>query len=138
MSFRLSLEPAPRASRANKLWLLIAAFAFGILGAGAGFHWLSTGQIVIRQGETYSGRHAGVPRPAPQPDAPVAGSIGSGNLLFYPLCATWIGLGLSMVALSALCLFRSHVLYFQLTALSCLAILLLTFGTVAAAIWLGP
>jgi hypothetical protein len=137
MSLRVTFEPEPRASRSNKLWLIIAVFAFGIMGASAGLHWLSTGDIVIRQGESYSGRRAGVPRPAPRPDAPVAGSIGTGNVLFYPLCATWIGLGVSMVALSALCVFSSKVLYFKLAALSCLAVLLLAFGTVAAAIWLG-
>jgi hypothetical protein len=43
-----------------------------------------------------------------------------------------------MVALSALCVFRPKVLYFMLSAYSCLALLLLTFGTVAAALWLGP
>ena len=139
MSLRasVSFEPAPRASRSGKLWLIIAAFVFGIGGASAGFHWLSTGNIVIRQGE-YSGRRAGVPQPAPRPDAPVAGSIGAGNVLYYPLCVTWIALGVSMVAVSALCVFSAKVLYLKLTAFSCLAILLLAFGTVAAAIWLGP
>jgi|GEM_PF-6556942 len=133
-----SFEPAPRASRSDKLWLIIAVFVFGILGASAGVHWLSTGNIVIRQGESYSGRRAGVPRPAPRPDAPVAGSIASDNVLYYPLCVTWIGLGVSMVALSALSVFSTNVLYRILSACSCLAFLLLAFGTVAAAIWLGP
>ena len=133
-----SFEPAPRASRSDKRWLIIVVFVFGILGASAGFHWLSTGNIVIRQGESYSGRRAGVPRPAPRQDAPVAGSIGADNVLYYPLCVTWIGLGVSMVALSALSVFSSQVLYLKLSALSCLALLLLAFGTVAAAIWLGP
>jgi len=138
MSLRVSFEPAPKASRADKRWVILAVFVFGILGVCAGFHWLSTGQIVIRQGESYSGRRAAVPRPAPRPDAPVAGSIASGNVLFYPLCVTWIGLGVSMVALSALCALNSIVLHFRLLACSCLAFLLLAFGTVAAAIWLGP
>lgn len=139
-----SFEPAPRASRADKRWVILAVFVFGILGACAGFHWLSTGEIVIRQGESYSGRassngrRAAVPRPASRPDAPVAGSIGAGNVFFYPLCALWIGLGVSMVTLSALCAFSSKVLYFILSALACLALLLLAFGTAGAAIWLGP
>lgn len=133
-----SFEPAPKSSRADKRWVILAVFVFGILGVCAGFHWLSTGEIVIRQGESYSGRRAAAPPPASRPDAPVAGSIASGNLLFYPLCALWIGLGLSMVALSALCAFSSKALYFILSAFSCLALLLLAFGTVAAAIWLGP
>jgi hypothetical protein len=34
--------------------------------------------------------------------------------------------------------FNSKVLYLMLSACSCLALLLLAFGTVAAAIWLGP
>jgi len=139
-----SFEPPPRASRADKRWVILAVFVFGIVGVCAGFHWLSTGEIVIRQGEShsgrasYSGRRAAVPRPASRPDAPVAGSIASGNVLFYPLCVLWIGLGVSMVALSALCAFSSKVLYFILAAFSCLALLLLAFGTVGAAIWLGP
>ena len=91
---------------------------------------------MIRQGQTYSGR-SGVRPPAPRPDAPVAGRIASDNLLFYPLCVSWIGLGVAMVALSALCTFGSRVLYFILSAFSCLALLLLAFGTVGAAIWLG-
>jgi len=43
-----------------------------------------------------------------------------------------------MVTLSALCAFSSKVLYFILSALACLALLLLAFGTAGAAIWLGP
>ncbi len=140
---RFSFEPAPRASRSDKFWLVIVVFVFGLLGTSAGFHWVSTGNIVIRQGESYSGPRAGAsrvaaPRPAPRPDAPVAGSISSGNVLFYPLCAAWIGLGAAMVALSALSVLSSKVLYRVLPALSCLAFLLLGFATVAAAIWLGP
>ena len=140
MSFRasVSFEPAPRASLSDKLWVILAVFVFGILGASAGVYWLSTGNIVIRQGESYSGPRARGPRPVPRPDAPVAGSIGAGNVIFYPLCLAWIGLGVAMVALSALAVVRSQVLYFVLSALSCLAFLLLAFGTVAAAIWLGP
>ncbi len=138
MPTRFSFEPAPRASPSARLWLVIAVFVFGIAGASAGLHWLSTGNIVIRQGESYSGRRAGVPRPAPRPDAPEAGSIGAGNILYYPLCFTWMGLGATMVALSALSVFSSNFLYPRLSALSCLAFLLLAFGTVAAAIWLGP
>ena len=144
MSLRVSFEPAPKASRSDKRWVIIAVLVFGVLGVCAGFHWLSSGEIVIRQGESYSGpashsgRRAAVPQPASRSDAPVAGSIAANNLLFYPLCALWIGLGASMVALSALCALSSKALYFILSAFSCLAFLLLAFGTVAAAIWFGP
>ena len=137
-------EPAPKASKADKRWVILAVFVFGILEVCAGFHWLSTGKIVIRKGESYSGpasssgRRAAAPQPASRPDAPIAGSITSGNLLFYPLCAAWILLGVSMVALAALCAFNSNALFFILSGFSCLALLLLAFGTVAAAIWLGP
>jgi len=136
VSFRF--EPAPKSSRADKRWAILAVLVFGIVGVCVGSYWLSTGEIVIRRGDAHSGRRAAVVRPAARPDAPVAGRIASANVVFYPLCAAWIGLGLSMVVLAAVTALRPYALCFILSGLACLAFLLLAFGTVATAICLGP
>jgi hypothetical protein len=49
-----------------------------------------------------------------------------------------MGLGLSIVALSAQAFLRQDTLYLRLAAYSCLVIILLAFGTVATALWSGP
>jgi hypothetical protein len=100
--------------------LLIGLLVFGTAYAYAGYDWLSAGNIVIYEDS-----------------GPVAGTIAANNDLYYPLCGMWIALGVSMVALSVLSFFSSNVLYHKLTSFSYLAILLLAFGTVAAAIWSG-
>jgi hypothetical protein len=117
---------------------LIFVLVFGIVGTAAGVRWLSGGSITIREGATRVGVGGPPPRPVPQGDARVAGSIESDDLLYYPLCVTWIALGGSMVILSGLAFFLSKTLYFKLAAFSCLAFLLLGFGTLAAALWSGP
>jgi hypothetical protein len=68
----------------------------------------------------------------------VAGTIAADRALFYPLCITWIALGLSMIALATLSFFTFNETWLKLSAYSCLAILLLAFTTVAAALWSGP
>jgi len=128
-------KPNPSAGRLA----LIVALIFGILGTGAGVNWLSSGSIVIRGGQARSGPARSLRTPPPsQSDAPVAGAIRSTHLLFYPLCLAWIGLGVSMVGLSTFAFFSSTTLYHRLSAFSCLAFLLLAFGTVAVALWSGP
>jgi hypothetical protein len=117
---------------------LIVVLIFGIVGACAGSYWLSSGSIVIRQGGSRSGVGGKLPPPRPQSGARVAGNIGANDALYYPLCVLWVGLGVAMVALSALSFLSSNVLYLKLSAYSCLAILLLAGATVAAAIWSGP
>jgi hypothetical protein len=117
---------------------LIVVFVFGIVAACVGIHWLRAGAIVIRGGESRTGVGETLPPPAPQRGAPVAGSIGHNSVLYYPLCVAWVGLGVSMVALSVLSFLSSNDLLLRLYAFSCLAILLLVEGTVAAAIWSGP
>jgi hypothetical protein len=103
--------------------ILIGVLVFGIAYASTGLYWLSAGKIVL-----YDARSS----------SPVVGVIGANNILYYPLCGMWIGLGISMVPLSILSFFSSNVLYLKLSAFSLLAILLLGGGTVAAAIWSGP
>ena len=67
--------------------------------------------------------------PVPPDDAPVAGTIGPGHALYYPLCVTWVGLGASMAGLAALSFFTGRTPFLKLTAYSCLAFFLLGFGT---------
>jgi hypothetical protein len=105
--------------------LLIGVLVFGIAGAATGFQCLSAGNIVIY--ESHSDGHG-----------PVAGVVGANNVLYHPLCGMWIGLGVSMVALSILSFFSSNVLYLKLSSFSLLAFMLLAFGTVVAAIASGP
>jgi len=91
---------------------------------------------VIRGGETRVGVGRGLP--PQQSDGPVAGTIGPKSALYYPLCVTWVGLGVSMVILSILSFLTSNELCLRLSAYSCLAFLLLAFGTLGASLWLGP
>jgi hypothetical protein len=116
---------------------LIAVLVFGIVGTGAGFNWLSVGRIVIRQGSTRVGVGP-LPRPNPQEKGWVAGVIEGDDLLYYPLCLAWVALGVSMVTLTALGYFSANELFLKLAAYSCVGVLLLGFGTVAAALWSGP
>jgi hypothetical protein len=100
--------------------LLIGVLLFGIAYTATGWGWLSAGKIVLYEDS-----------------GPVAGVIGADDVLYYPLCGMWIGLGVSMIPLSILSYFSSNVLYLKLSALSLIAILLLGGGTAAAAIWYG-
>jgi hypothetical protein len=115
---------------------LIAVLIFGIVSTAAGIRWLASGSIEIGQGQGYSGR---APIAAqPQANKPVAGRIDSGDLLFYPLCATWIALGSSMTLLSVCAFFSVHEMYARLAAYTCALILPLGFATVGVALWHGP
>ena len=125
-------------SVSDKRWLLIVVLVFGALGAAAGFRWLSSGSIVIREGETQVGVGGPPPHPVPRRNAPAAGTITADHLLYYPLCGTWIALGVCMVVLGVLAFFTAYELFFRLSAYCCLVYLLLAFGTVAAALWSGP
>jgi hypothetical protein len=136
MTISFSVE-TPKSNPAGRRLALIAALIFGVLAAGAGGTWLSSGSIVIRGGEVHSGSARNLHPAASPTDAPVAGVIRNNNLLFYPLCLSWLGLGVTMVALALLSLFTSSLVYPRLSAWSCLALLLLAFGTVGAAIWSG-
>ena len=122
----------------DKRLLIIVVLVFGIVATAASTRWLSTGAIVIRKGTTRVGVGQSPPRPGPQPNAPAAGRIAADHALYYPLCITWIALGLSMVALPTLWFFTSNERWLKLSAYSCLAILLLAFTTVAVALWSGP
>ena len=105
--------------------LLIGVLFFGIAAVWTGSDGLSAGNFVI-----YESQSSG--------SGPVAGVIGADNVLYYPLCVTWLVLGVSMIALSALSFFSSNASYLKLSSFSLLAFMLLAGGTVAAAIWFGP
>ena len=117
---------------------LIVVLVFGIVGTAAGVRWLSHGEIVVRRGQTRVGVGQGRPPPAARPAGPAAGRVGGDHLLYYPICVAWIALGASMVALAALSFFTGNVTCLKLSAYSCLAVLLLGFATLAAALWSGP
>jgi hypothetical protein len=116
---------------------LIAVLVFGIVGTAAGARWLHTGEIVIRKGTARAGRGGGAV-PVQSSQGPVSGRIGADQLLFYPVCLTWITLGVSMIALSVICFFSSRVLFWKLSSFSCLGVLVLGFATVGAAYLSGP
>ncbi len=125
------------ATQSQKRWLIVVTLAFGLAGSAAAIRWLSTGEIVIRKGATRVGARA----PAstrPQPQGPVAGRIERSDLPFYPLCLSWLGLGLSMMALPVLAFFTSNEMFLRLSAYSCVAVLILGFLTVGTAILWGP
>jgi hypothetical protein len=124
--------PQPR----GKGWLIVV-LVFGIVATAASFRWLATGSIEIEQ-TARAGSGAKPPPTAPQATGRPAGRITRDQLLFYPVCVTWIGLGLSMMTLSCIAFATSHEIFLRLSAYSCLAILLLAFATVGAALWSGP
>ena len=68
----------------------------------------------------------------------MAGTIGPGHALYYPLCVTWVGLGASMAGLAALSFFTGRTPFLKLTAYSCLAFFLVGFGTVGVALLSDP
>ena len=111
---------------------LIFVLIFGIVGTAAGIRWLASGSIEIRQGSP----NRIVTSAASE--KPAVGKIVRGDVLYYPLCLAWIGLGSAMIALPALAFFTSRELYARLAAYCCVGILLLGFATVAAALWSGP
>ncbi len=116
---------------------LIGVLIFGIVGTATGFRWLSSGFINVRGGELRSGVGGKLPPPSPQAGARVTGAINAGDAVFYPVCFSWIGLGIAMVTLAVLSFFSSIGVFLKLAAYSCLGFLLLSFGTLAAALWLG-
>jgi len=95
---------------------LIGVLVFGITFACTGYRWL------------FSDSQGGMQ---------IAGTIGRNDSLFYPLSACWLGLGITMVALAVFSFFSSKEIYLKLAAYSCLAIILLGFGTGAAAFFFG-
>ena len=117
--------------RPNKLFLMVALI-FGVVVTAAGTRWLAVGEIAIREGDSSSRSVAAQPV-----SQKVAGRIVSTDLLYYPTCAAWIGLGASLVVLSTTAFFTARVLYAKLTAYALASVLPLGFGTVAAAIWWG-
>jgi hypothetical protein len=118
---------------------LIAVLVFGLAGTAAGVRWLAKGEIVIREGRSRTGVGGrGTPSATPQGGGRVAGHIRSDHALYYPLCVTWVGLGVSMITFAALSFFSSNGLYPRLAAYSLAAVLPLGFGTLAAALWAGP
>jgi hypothetical protein len=56
--------------------------------------------------------------------------------LFYPVCAAWGLLGVSLLVLTPLAYFRNDELLMKILAYTCAALLPLGFATVAAA-WLA-
>jgi len=111
---------------------LVAAMLFGIVATAVGIHWLSAGEILIRNGPSHA-------RSIPVQSAtePVAGRIQKADLLYYPVCVTWTAVGTSAITFSLLAFFTARVFYAKLAAYSFAALLPLAFATVAAAIWLG-
>ena len=116
---------------------LFVILLFGILGTGAGIHWLSSGSIVIRGGNTRVGRAAAAPQQT-HAEGPAAGKIESSDLAYYPLCAAWISLGITMLVLSTVAIFSTNLIFTRLSAWTAPAILALAFTTVGVALWYGP
>lgn len=116
------------AKQSDKRVLLIAALVFGLAATAASAQWLSSGEIVIRQGTSQGVQ--------PTTQGPVAGRIQSDHALFYPVCAAWGLLGLAMLVLTPLAYFRNDEFLMKLSAYTCAAILPLGFATVLVA-WLA-
>jgi hypothetical protein len=119
---------------------LIVVLVFGIAATAAGGYWLKSGSIEIRTKRTRVGVGSSGPTPPAtrQHKGPVMGRIEAADLAFYPLCLTWLVLGLSMIVLPVAAYVSRNLLFFRLAAFTCAAILLLGLTTVALAAWYGP
>jgi len=100
---------------------MIGALAFGLVATAVSAHWLNMGEIVIRRGTG---------------QGPVVGRITSFHALFYPVCAGWALLGVSMLVLPPLAYFRNDKSLMKLSEFTCYAILPLALATVLLA-WLA-
>jgi hypothetical protein len=125
-----SFSVTPSTGRPDWRFLPVV-FIFGLAVTAGGAHWLTSGQIEIRAAKSRS--RALLPQTEPRA---VAGRITPQNLLYYPLCTAWVGLGTAMIVLPLLAIFRGQF-YARLAAYCCAALLLLTAVTVGAALWSG-
>ena len=116
-----NLEIGSVEKRSDKRLLMIAVVAFGLVTTAVSVRWLNTGEIVIRR-DNEQGR--------------VVGRIKSDHALFYPVCAVWGLLGLSMLVLTPLAYFRNDEFLMKLSAYACVALLPLGLATVLVA-WLA-
>jgi hypothetical protein len=114
--------------QSDKRMLLIAALVFGLVATAVSVRWLNTGEIVIRRGTRQEVQATTV--------GPVVGRIKSDHAMFYPVCAAWGLLGVSMLVLTPVAYFRNDEFLMKLSAYTCAAILPLGFATVAVA-WLA-
>ena len=126
-----SFSVTPATGRPDWRFLLFV-FVFGLAMTAGGVHWLTSGQIEIRSGASRSRQVM----PQSEPGA-VAGRITSANLLYYPLCTSWVGLGTAMIVLPLLAFFSRREIFARLAAYCCAALLLLAAVTVGAALWSG-
>jgi hypothetical protein len=112
---------------------LFVVLAFGAAAIWGGSYWVNEGEIAIRQGNSAK-------RPLVTTSSPgeVAGRITGEHVLFYPFCAAWIGLGVTMVTLSTTALIRGNLWLDVLSYWSLAAILPLGFVTVLTAILVKP
>ena len=113
--------------------LLFVVLAFGAAAIWGGSYWLKEGEIAIRHSN--SGRRQAVKKSSP---GEVAGWIAGDHVLFYPFCAAWIGLGVTMVTLATAALIRGQRWLDVLSFWSLAAILPLGFLTVLTAILVKP
>ena len=112
---------------------LFVVLAFGAAAIWGGSYWLKEGEIAIRHSN--SGRRQAVKTSSP---GEVAGRITGDHVLFYPFCAAWIGLGVTMVTLTTAALIRGQRWLDVLSFWSLAAILPLGFLTVLTAILVKP
>jgi hypothetical protein len=108
---------------------LFVVLAFGAAATCGGGYWLNEGEIVIRNGNR--GRRPAVTASSP---GEVAGRIAGDHVLFYPVCAAWIGLGATMTTLATAALIRGKIWLEVLAFWSLAALLPLGFLTVLIAI----
>lgn len=113
--------------------LLFVVLAFGAAAIWGGSYWLKEGEIAIRQSSRSRYPVAMTSHPGE-----VTGRIAGDHVLFYPFCAAWIGLGLTMVTLTAAALIRGQVWLDVLAFWSLAAILPLGFLTILTAILVKP
>jgi hypothetical protein len=112
---------------------LFAVLAFGAAAIWGGSYWLSQGEIAIRQANSTR-------RPVVATSNPgaVVGRIAGDHVLFYPVCAAWVGLGVTIMTLATAAIIRGKVWLDVLAFWSAAALLPLGFLTVLTAMLVKP
>lgn len=114
--------------QSEKRVLVLAAILFGLVATAVSVRWLKNGEIVIRRQTSHNYQTTSL--------GPVVGKISSHDALFYPVCAAWGLLGVSLIVLSPLAYFRNDEFLMKILAYTCAAILPLGFAMVLLA-WLA-
>src|SRR5262245_37349158 len=96
--------------QSDKRVMVIGAVVFGLVATAVSARWLNTGEIVIRRDKHDNQATT---------QGPVVRRIKSDHALFYPVCAAWGLLGLSLLVLPPVAFFRNNEFLLKFSAYTC-------------------